>query len=141
MKLLHTREPRRPSASRHPVPCHHPMTGIDAHRGDSGLRGCRRRAHHGCEMRGRYGLTADLGELAQRFEFDGDRLTLELAYNVAPNRHVPSLVHPLSTRTPIDKGEPVCRLTLHFLCGDLVGARQAALELCDAGQRRISDML
>ena len=43
-------------------------------------------------MCGRYSLTADLGELALRFEFDGDRLTFEPAYNVAPTQEVLTVV-------------------------------------------------
>ena len=34
-------------------------------------------------MCGRCSLIADLGELARRFEFDGDWLKFEAAYNVA----------------------------------------------------------
>ena len=37
-------------------------------------------------MCGRYSLIADLGDLAQRFEFDGDWLSLEAAYNIAPTQ-------------------------------------------------------
>ncbi len=43
-------------------------------------------------MCGRYSLTADLGELARRFEFDGDRLAFEPAYNVAPTQDVLTVV-------------------------------------------------
>ncbi len=43
-------------------------------------------------MCGRYSLTANLGELALRFEFDGDRLTFEPAYNVAPTQDVLTVV-------------------------------------------------
>ena len=43
-------------------------------------------------MCGRYSLTADLGELALRFEFDGERLTFEPAYNVAPTQDVLTVV-------------------------------------------------
>ena len=43
-------------------------------------------------MCGRYSLIADLGELAQRFEFDGDWLTFESAYNVAPTQDVLTFV-------------------------------------------------
>ena len=39
-------------------------------------------------MCGRYSLIADLGELAQRFEFDGNWLTHEPAYNIAPTELV-----------------------------------------------------
>ena len=39
-------------------------------------------------MCGRYSLIADLGELAQRFEFDGDWLAFEAAYNIAPTQQV-----------------------------------------------------
>ena len=39
-------------------------------------------------MCGRYSLIADLGELARRFEFDGDWLIFESAYNVAPTQEV-----------------------------------------------------
>ena len=37
-------------------------------------------------MCGRYSLIADLGDLAQRFEFDGDWLSFEAAYNIAPTQ-------------------------------------------------------
>ena len=40
------------------------------------------------EMCGRYSLIADLGELARQFEFDGDWLTFESAYNIAPTQEV-----------------------------------------------------
>ena len=43
-------------------------------------------------MCGRYSLIADLGELARRFEFDGDWLTLESAYNIAPTQDVLTVV-------------------------------------------------
>ena len=43
-------------------------------------------------MCGRYSLTANLGELALRFQFDGDRLTVEPAYNVAPTQDVLTVV-------------------------------------------------
>ena len=43
-------------------------------------------------MCGRYGLIADLGELARRFEFDGDWLSFESAYNVAPTQDVLTVV-------------------------------------------------
>ena len=43
-------------------------------------------------MCGRYSLIADPGELARRFEFDGDSLTLEPAYNVAPTQEVLTVV-------------------------------------------------
>ena len=43
-------------------------------------------------MCGRYSLTTDLGELALQFEFDGDRLTFEPAYNVAPTQDVLTVV-------------------------------------------------
>ncbi len=44
-------------------------------------------------MCGRYSLIiADLGELAQRFEFDGDWLAFESAYNVAPTHEVLTVV-------------------------------------------------
>ena len=43
-------------------------------------------------MCGRYSLTADLGELALRFEFDGDRLTFQPTYNVAPTQEVLTVV-------------------------------------------------
>ena len=43
-------------------------------------------------MCGRYSLTTDLGELVLRFEFDGDRLTFEPAYNVAPTQDVLTVV-------------------------------------------------
>ena len=39
--------------------------------------------HHAAAMYGRYSLTAGLGELALRFDFDGERLTFQPAYNVA----------------------------------------------------------
>ena len=43
-------------------------------------------------MCGRYSLIADLGELARRFEFDGDWLAFESAYNVAPSQDVLTVV-------------------------------------------------
>ena len=43
-------------------------------------------------MCGRYSLIADLGELGRRFEFDGDRLSFESAYNVAPTQDVLTVV-------------------------------------------------
>ena len=43
-------------------------------------------------MCGRYSLIADLGELAERFEFDGDWLTFESAYNIAPTQDVLTVV-------------------------------------------------
>ena len=43
-------------------------------------------------MCGRYSLTTGLDELALRFEFDGDRLTFEPAYNVAPTQEVLTVV-------------------------------------------------
>ena len=43
-------------------------------------------------MCGRYSLIADLGELARRFEFDGDWLTFESAYNIAPTQDVLTVV-------------------------------------------------
>ena len=39
-------------------------------------------------MCGRFSLTADIGELASRFEFDGNRLDLEPNFNVAPTQNV-----------------------------------------------------
>ena len=44
------------------------------------------------EMCGRYSLIADLGELARQFEFDGDWLTFESAYNIAPTQEVLTVV-------------------------------------------------
>ena len=43
-------------------------------------------------MCGRYSLIADLGELGRRFEFDGDWLTFESMYNVAPTQEVLTVV-------------------------------------------------
>ena len=43
-------------------------------------------------MCGRYSLIADLGELAKRFEFDGDWLAFESAYNIAPTQEVLTVV-------------------------------------------------
>ena len=43
-------------------------------------------------MCGRYSLIADLGDLARRFEFDGDWLKFEAAYNVAPTQDVLTVV-------------------------------------------------
>ena len=43
-------------------------------------------------MCGRYSLIAHLGELARRFEFDGDWLTFESAYNIAPTQDVLTVV-------------------------------------------------
>ena len=43
-------------------------------------------------MCGRYSLTTDLGELAQRFEFDGDWDAFERRYNIAPTQDVLAVV-------------------------------------------------
>ena len=43
-------------------------------------------------MCGRCSLIADLGELARRFEFDGDWLPFEPKYNVAPTQEVLTVV-------------------------------------------------
>ena len=43
-------------------------------------------------MCGRYSLIADLGELAQRFEFDGDWLAFESSYNIAPTQEVLTVI-------------------------------------------------
>ena len=43
-------------------------------------------------MCGRYSLIADLGDLAHRFEFDGDWLKFESAYNGAPSQNVLAVV-------------------------------------------------
>ena len=43
-------------------------------------------------MCGRYSLIADIGELAGRFEFDGDWQTFESAYNIAPTQEVLTVV-------------------------------------------------
>ena len=43
-------------------------------------------------MCGRYSLIADLGELARRFEFDGDWLAFDSAYNIAPTQDVLTVV-------------------------------------------------
>jgi len=43
-------------------------------------------------MCGRYSLTASLGELAQRFAFDGDRNDFRPRYNVAPTQQVLTVV-------------------------------------------------
>ena len=44
------------------------------------------------DMCGRYSLTADLGELARRFEFDGDWEAFERRYNIAPTQEVLTVV-------------------------------------------------
>ena len=43
-------------------------------------------------MCGRFSLTADLGELARLFEFDGNWLNLEPNYNLAPTQNVLTVV-------------------------------------------------
>ena len=43
-------------------------------------------------MCGRYSLTADLGELARRYEFDGDWDAFERRYNIAPTQEVLTVV-------------------------------------------------
>ena len=43
-------------------------------------------------MCGRYSLIGDIGELAGRFEFDGDWLAFESAYNIAPTQEVLTVV-------------------------------------------------
>lgn len=56
------------------------------------MRERRQCVHHKDEMCGRYSLIADLGELARRFEFDGDWLAFESTYNVAPTHNVLTVV-------------------------------------------------
>ena len=48
--------------------------------------------HYWREMCGRYSLIADLGELARRFEFDGDWDAFERRYNIAPTQDVLTVV-------------------------------------------------
>ena len=43
-------------------------------------------------MSGRFSLTADLGELARRFEFEGNWLELAPNYNVAPTQNVLTVI-------------------------------------------------
>ena len=43
-------------------------------------------------MCGRYSLIADIGELARRFGFDGDRVKFETRYNIAPTQEVLTVV-------------------------------------------------
>ena len=43
-------------------------------------------------MCGRFSLTVDLGELARRFEFDGDWDAFERRYNIAPTQEVLTVV-------------------------------------------------
>ncbi len=43
-------------------------------------------------MCGRYSLVEDLGKLARRFGFDGDWLSFESAYNIAPTQDVLTVV-------------------------------------------------
>ena len=70
-------------------------------------------------MCGRYSLIADLWELAQRFEFDGDRLTFESAYNVAPTQEVLTVVGGETRR-----GEVMRRgLIPHWVKNASVGSR------------------
>ena len=68
------------------------MTGTDVFRGAQGLPGAAGRFIIDVEMCGRYSLIADLGELARQFEFDGDWLTFESAYNIAPTQEVLTVV-------------------------------------------------
>ena len=42
-------------------------------------------------MCGRYTLIADLGDLAQRFEFDGSDFSYDPGYNIAPTESVPTV--------------------------------------------------
>ena len=51
-----------------------------------------RQVHHYGDMCGRYSLTADLAELAGRFEFDGDWEAFERRYNIAPTQEVLTVV-------------------------------------------------
>ena len=59
---------------------------------ETGIARTPRSVHHVCEMCGRYSLIADLGELARRFEFDGDWDNFEAKYNVAPTQDVLTVV-------------------------------------------------
>ena len=56
------------------------------------MRQGRRAVDNSLDMCGRYTLTADLGELVRRFEFDGDWLNFEAAYNIAPTQDVLTVV-------------------------------------------------
>lgn len=56
------------------------------------MKGCGPRVHHLHTMCGRYSLTADIGELARRFGFDGDHVDLEPRYNIAPTQGVLTVV-------------------------------------------------
>lgn len=56
------------------------------------MRQERRAVDNSPNMCGRYTLTADLGELMRRFEFDGDWLNFEAAYNIAPTQDVLTVV-------------------------------------------------
>ncbi len=66
--------------------------GPGGERRQPGIAGGPLLVHHGVAMCGRYSLTTGLDELALRFEFDGDRLTFEPAYNVAPTQEVRTVV-------------------------------------------------
>ncbi len=56
------------------------------------MRRKRRAVDNSLNMCGRYTLTADLGELMRRFEFDGDWLSFEAAFNIAPTQDVLTVV-------------------------------------------------
>lgn len=67
-------------------------TGTDVLLRVQGLCQSLRQVHTHCGLSGRYSLIADNGELAGRFEFDGDRVKFEPTYSVAPTQEVLTVV-------------------------------------------------
>ncbi len=70
-------------------------------------------------MCGRFSLTADLGELARRFEFDGNLLDLEPNYNVAPTQNVLTVIGGDNRRS----GFMRWGLIPHWAKSDSIGSR------------------
>ena len=70
-------------------------------------------------MCGRYSLTADLGELAGRFEFDGDWEAFERIYNIAPTQEVLTVVDGETRRA----GYMRWGLILHWAKDPKIGSR------------------
>ena len=67
------------------------MIEPDDYPGAQGLRRHCQKVHHKREVSGRHS-PADIGELAGRFEFDGDWIKFEPVYNVAPTQKVMTVV-------------------------------------------------
>ena len=75
-------------------------------------------------MCGRFSLIADLGELARRFEFNGDFLTFETSYNVAATQNVLTVVGGEKRRGGCMRWGPIPRWAKNVSIGNrMINAR------------------